>query len=165
MEMNDSGVWEEKKIWETSDWEFIFLHNYNQYGLVVYGQFFSTRAQPDGPPSIYEIVVIKENGEVEKLDIEPEGEYIFMDDGYLLSDVTAVGGYVEQWKLERAVTSVSLYDYAGNKKGTYQLADEELIDQGYLLMKLLYDNGVITGFYIQEGTDELYISQVETKEH
>lgn len=67
----------------------------------------------------------------------------------------------EVWKGKHAVTSVSLYDYSGNKVGTYRLVDEELIEQGFFLEKLLYDSGVITGFYVQEGTDKLYISQVE----
>ena len=166
LKMNENGVLEEEKIWETSEWKYSYWLDYNQYGLVVYGQFYYVKDNPSGGPgTMDELVVIKENGEVERLNFDVMGEYCLLDNGYLLSDITyekeADDTLEEVWNGKHAVTSVSLYDYSGNKVGTYQLVDEELIEQGYFLEKLLYDSGVITGFYVQEGTDKLYISQVE----
>lgn len=155
LEMNENGILEEKKLWETSRWKYRYWLDFNQYGLIVMGQHFSEM----------EIVCIRENGDVMELNFDLLGEFLFLDDGYVGCDKVEfdeneIGTY-EIWKVKRSTTSVSRYDYEGNKAATYQLVSDELIEQGYYLGELIYDEGTLTGFYIQDGTDELYISQID----
>ncbi|MDE7207805.1 MAG: hypothetical protein K2N90_11740 [Lachnospiraceae bacterium] len=60
----------------------------------------------------------------------------------------------------RLADGVSFYDYEGNQKGFYPMGNKALLEQGYYLTKLTYNEGQLTGFYVQRDTDELYISQI-----
>ncbi len=61
----------------------------------------------------------------------------------------------------RLADGVSFYDYAGDLSGYYPLVDKVLLEQGYYLTELTYYEGMLTGFYVQRDTGELYISQVK----
>ena len=54
-------------------------------------------------------------------------------------------------------------DYHGNIVNTYQLIDEGYLEKGYELVNLLYYDDTITGFYQQEDTKELYITQIDAE--
>lgn len=160
LEMEEDRTLEEVKVWETSEWKYDSWLDFNQYGLIVFGECIGET----------EVVVIREN-ETKRIDQDfLSGEYLFLDDGYLAGDCMVENGIAgesgesegreKRWKAERSVTCVSLYDYDGNKINTWKLAEDELMMQGYYLAKIIYDEDVLTGFYIQDGTDRLYISQV-----
>ena len=160
LELKENGELEEKKIWE-GGWRHGYWLDFNRYGVVLAGD----RSYMIGD-SRYEVVVIREDGESRMLDPDLlDREFIFLDDGYLVSgepgnDRDAIG----DWIPEIYYSSISLYDYEGNKAGTYQMVSHELIGQGYYLEKLIYDDGKLTGFYAQEDTGRLYISQVQIGE-
>ena len=59
-------------------WEYSYILDFNQYGLIVLGESDSS--------GDYEIVAIKDNGETQRLDTRLiEGEYLFTDNGYFSS--------------------------------------------------------------------------------
>ena len=160
LEMGKKGVLEEVKVWETSEWKYDSWLDFNQYGLIVLGECIGET----------EVVVIRDEETKRITGDYLSGEYLFLDDGYLAGDcivengITSEGdekgGWEKRWKMERSVTCVSLYDYDGNRINTWKLAEDELIGQGYYLAKLIYEDGKLTGFYVQEDTDQLYISQI-----
>ncbi len=153
-----NGEWSGKKLWETTKWEYSYVLDFNQYGLIVLGESDSF--------GDYEIVAIKDNGETQRLDTRLiEGEYLFTDDGYFSSNAAepqnavrdtenVPAGQLPQCKAD----SVSFYDYAGNLKGTYLIENKALLEQGYYLQKLTFNEGKLAGFYVQRDTGELYIS-------
>lgn len=158
LRLDENGEWQEKKIWETQEWEFAYMLDFNQYGMVILGEFYNPINL-----SFYEIVVIKDNGEVEKLSENIQGEYLFLDNGYLLGNRAELEKM--PWKEDDPRSlylcdSVSFYDYEGNEKATYQLISKEKLENRYCLKKLIYSEGIITGFYVQEGIGTLYVSQV-----
>lgn len=155
---NANGEWSGKKLWETTKWEYSYILDFNQYGLIVLGESESF--------GDYEIVAIKDNGETQRLDTRLiEGEYLFTDNGYFSSNAAetenavrdtenALAGQLPQCRSD----SVSFYDYAGNLKGTYPMGNKALLEQGYYLQKLTFNEGKLAGFYVQRDTGELYIS-------
>lgn len=162
LRLDENGEWQEKKIWETQEWEFAYMLDFNQYGLVILGEFYNPINL-----SFYEKVVIKDNGEVEKLSENIQGEYLFLDNGYLLGNRAELEKM--PWKEDDPRSlylcdSVSFYDYEGNEKATYQLISKEKLENRYCLKKLIYSDGIITGFYVQEGIGTLYVSQVRMDE-
>ena len=95
---------------------------------------------------------------------------IIIDEGYFLwdSQLLAEGDKQEirfSWdQLEKAATvvdSISYYDFQGNKRGTWRLIDDEMLEQGYHLLHIVYGNGKIFAFYENEELDDLYISKVQ----
>ncbi len=156
---NENGEWNGKKLWETTKWEYSYILDFNQYGLIVLGESNSS--------GDYEIVAIKDNGETQRLDTRLiEGEYLFTDNGYFSSNAAepenavrdtenALAGQLPQCKSD----SVSFYDYAGNLKGTYPMGNKALLEQGYYLQKLTFNRGKLAGFYVQRDTGELYIGE------
>jgi len=156
---NENGKWEEKKVWETREWEYAHMLDFNQYGLIIFGEFYYQKSVA----SYYEIVVIKDNGEVEKINNGNKGEYFFIDNGYFESNITELENvqFDEDELFPKYFSeSVSFYDYEGNVLNTYQMVSKDLLEQGYYLKKLIYDDGKLTGFYVQKETNELHISQV-----
>lgn len=159
IETDENGKWKEQKVWETKEWEYAYALDFNQYGLVMFGEFY----YPQSVSSYYEIVVIKDNGEIEKINNGSKGKYLFMDNGYFWSDAVTLENM--QWDKDEVLSeyltdSVSFYDYDGNKLNTYQMVSKSLLKQGYYLKKLIYSEGKLTGFYVQKETEELYISQI-----
>lgn len=156
---NENGKWEEKKVWETREWEYAHMLDFNQYGLIIFGEFY----YPKSVASYYEIVVIKDNGEVEKINNGNKGEYFFIDNGYFGSNITELENVQfdeDELFPQYSSESVSFYDYEGNILNTYQMVSKDLLEQGYYLKKLIYNEGKLTGFYVQKETNELHISQV-----
>lgn len=143
---DENGKWSGQKLWETAKWDISYVLDFNQYGLIVLGESDSS--------SDYELVAIKDNGETQRLDSRLiEGEYLFTDDGYFCSNATEPKNTVRDM-----ADSVSFYDYAGNLKGTYPVGNKVLLEQGYSLQKLTFNEGKLAGFYVQRDTGELYIS-------
>lgn len=162
---DEDGKWSGEKIWETNHWEFTYLLDFNQYGLVITG---------DSHAADSEIIVIKDSGETELLeqrfsaDSITYGEYLFTDDGYFCSHLAELDKSVwdtddvaSEFLSRRLADGVSFYDYAGNLSGYYPMVDKALLEQGYYLKELTYYEGMLTGFYVQRDTGELYISQVK----
>lgn len=155
---DENGKWSGQKLWETAKWDISYVLDFNQYGLIVLGESDSS--------SDYELVAIRDNGETQRLDSQLiEGEYLFTDDGYFSSSAAEAENTV--WNTEDAAAgqlplgmadSVSFYDYAGNLKGTYPVGNKALLEQGYSLQKLTFNEGKLVGFYVQRDTGELYIS-------
>lgn len=56
---DENGKWSGKKIWETNQWEFTYLLDFNRYGLVITGD--------TKPATDREIIVIRDSGETELL--------------------------------------------------------------------------------------------------
>jgi len=156
---NEDGEWSGKKIWETNEWKFSHLIDFNQFGLIVMGE---------GTP-FDEFVAIKENGEMVKLDNNlTNGRYLFTDKGCFCSNLAELehmpwenDGIESEWLSRYLADSVSFYDYEGNRLNTYSMVSTELLEKGYYLDKLTYSNGKLTGFYVQRDTEELYISQID----
>lgn len=166
LEMKESGELDKKKVWETGEWEFGYWLDFNRYGVVLAGKGWSMKETEWGTTK-YEAVVVTEEGEerVIRQDLLNRACF-FLDDGYFVNDETEIktdpdSGWI--WNEHRFASSVSRYDYEGNKVGSYRLVSHELISQGYYLSRLLYDDGKLTGFYVQEGTDNLYISQINVR--
>ena len=162
--MKDNGELEEQKIWETGEWEFGYWIDFNSYGVVLAGKRWMGVNMEWGTTK-YEVVVVTEDGESRVVEPDLLGRAcVFMDDGYFVCDETERNGSTgSRWNADRFSSSVSFYDYAGNKVDTYQMVSHELIGQGYYLTKLIYEDGKLTGFYVQEDTDRLYISQTDTE--
>lgn len=164
---DENGRWNGKKIWETSEWEYTYLLDFNQYGLVLLGEGINK----------YKTVVIKDSGKTELLEeillntdsSIVDGEYLFTNDGYFCSNLAELEKAVwdtndvtSEFLSRRLADGVSFYDYAGNLSGYYPMVDKALLEQGYYLTKLTYHEGILTGFYVQRDTEDLYISQVTT---
>lgn len=147
LEQDENGECKETKLWETDRWEFREWLAFNQYGLIVTGQFYYI---DDVSGELFEQVVIKDNGEVETLYLPGDGKK-YLDNGYLTYDYDSAN----------RVTGVTCYDYEGNILATYPLIDISKLDEGYSLARLLYYDEKITAIYEQEDNGELYIVQVE----
>lgn len=146
LEQDANGEYRETKLWETDRWKFREWSAFNQYGLIVVGQFYYI---DDVSGELFEQVAIKDNGEVETLYLPGDWEQ-FLDNGYLTYDYDSAN----------RVTGVTCYDYEGNILATYPLIDKSKLDEGYSLARLLYYDEKITAIYEQEDTGELYIVQV-----
>lgn len=164
LKMNKNGTYQETLIWKAdNDWEYVYALDFNQFGLVIWGEFFFPQNL-----SYYERVVITDSGEMIKLDDELSNNCIFMENGYLdgnraeLEKMPWEEGTTEAEYLSFYLAdTVSFYDYEGNLKVTYQMVNRKLLEQGYYLKKLTYHNEKITAFYIQSETEQLYISQIK----
>lgn len=157
---NDDGSWEETKLYENDRWRFRERGQYNAYGFFVIGQNDPARPYT----TLFDDIVIKDNGEIETPLWVEGGIRLFCDNGYLLSDTIqqdAENG--EDEPQEQETGDVSYYDYHGNKISTWHLIDREYLEKGYKLVNLLYYDGTITGFYQQKGTKALYIAQAEAE--
>lgn len=162
VESDGNGGWEEKKIGEYDEdrWKYVSLREFNRYGLILVGGFWY-------PQNGFgdERLVIRDNGEEETINFEMKGACnLYLDNGYLLSNIDEY--YSQEWledcePLRHKAYTVTFYDYEGNELGTYELIKDIKILQDYYLRKLIYRDGKITAFYVQEVSDELYISQVE----
>lgn len=161
-EKEGNGEWNERKLWEDI-WEFEYLLDVNQYGMIVMGTVDTTR----------DLVVIKDNGETLKLDEDSiYGTYLFTDKGYFSSNLATLehmpwdnDDVASEWLSRYLADSVSFYDYEGNKLKTYPMISKELLEQGYYLKKLTCHEGKLTGFYVQFETEELYINQCDVDIH
>lgn len=147
LERDENGEYKETKLWETDRWEFREWLTFNQYGLIVVGQFPYI---DDVSGELFEQVVIKDNGEAETMYLPGEGEK-YLDNGYLTYDYDSVN----------RVTGVTCYDYEGNILATYPLISKSKLDEGFGLARLLYYDEKITAIYEQEDTGELYIVRAE----
>lgn len=164
LKMNKNGMYQETLIWKAdNDWEYVYPLDFNQFGLVIWGEFFFPKNL-----SYYERVVITDSGEMIKLDDELSNKCIFMENGYLdgnraeLEKMPWEEGTMEAEYLSFYLAdTVSFYDYEGNLKATYPMIDKKWLEQGYYLEKLIYHDEKITAFYVQNETEELYISQVK----
>lgn len=147
LERGENGEYRETKLWETDRWEFREWLAFNQYGLIVTGQFYYI---DDVSGELFEQVVIKDNGEAETLYLPGDGKK-YLNNGYLTYNYDSAN----------RVTGVTCYDYEGNILATYPLIDKSKLDEGYSLARLLYYDKKITAIYEQEDTGELYIVQAE----
>lgn len=153
-----NGEWGEKKIWENKSWEFDYVLSFNQYGLVMLG---TSNISSDN-----EIIVIRDNGEIGRLDENIiYGRYLFTGNGYFSSNLAKLehmpwdDDSVElEWKTRYLADSISFYNYEGEMIYNYPMIDKKLLEQGYYLKKLIWHDGNLTGFYVQSDTDELYIT-------
>ena len=174
----DSRVWEfwllsydaqgdidAKKIWETDQYEFVEMLEFNSCGLFFLGDYYST-AKCD-------ILCLNDNGEIEEMvdaDKWVIGQ-IIVDEGYFLWDSLMLSAdekeeilysWVQRKKAAAVVNSISYYDFQGNKLETWQLLEDEMLEAGYHLEIIVYGNGEIFAFYENEEFDDLYISRVQT---
>ncbi len=149
---DENGEWNGQKLWETNRWDISYVLDFNQYGLIVLGE--------SGESSDYEIVAVRDNGETQRLDNRLiAGEYLFADDGYFCSNAEGLENVATEELSQCLADNVSFYDYAGNLKGTYPMGDKALLEQGFYLEKMTFNEGKLTGFYVQRDTGELYIRQ------
>lgn len=147
IQFSETGKWTETKLWETNQWKYREWIAFNKLGLIVVGEFDEL-----GGVYLYEEVVIKDNGETQKITIGlRDRKKLLLEKGYFASDFG-----------DRA-TSVSFYDYDGNVIDTYQLIDEDYIKKDYYLVRLFYYDNRITGLYVQKSTNKLYIAQEKVK--
>ena len=135
--------WTETKLCEVNRWKYRGVKELNEYGLLVNGQLF------DGAK--IESVVIKDNGDIEPITLLGEQPRVYLDNGYLVRGKAWQEGYV------------TFYDYAVNAVNTYRLIDEDYIEKGYKLENLIYCDNIITGLYVQEDTQELYVAQIRAE--
>ena len=169
--------WEEKKIWEKDNgsiWEFEWWEDFNENGLVIDGQYYCIMDK-DGISTLFERVILKENGERVRLDIslgdkEWGIEDVFCNDGFFVANCVPDMYVPAEYDLRsrrnlrgKPIESVSFYDYEGNLVETYQLLERSMLDQGYYLRKYIYDKGRILGFFLNENTGELYITETGTE--
>ncbi len=166
LKKDENGIWQKSLVWKTDEnqWEYIYVLDFNQYGLIIFGEFFD----PKENFSFYETVVITDSGEMVKLDDELSDNCIFMENGYLdgnraeLEKMPWEEGTMEAEYLSFYLAdTVSFYDYEGNLQATYPMIDKKWLEQGYYLKRLIYHDEKITAFYVQNETEELYISQVK----
>ncbi len=144
---NADGTWEETKLCEIDRWKFREFGGCNEYGFFILGQYFEPTNE-----SLFERIVIKDNGETETPVLVGEGWRLYCGNGYLVENMP-----------QQEKGSVTFYDYHGNVINTWQLIEEDDIEKGYELVNLLYYDGTITGFYQQESTKELYITQIDAE--
>ena len=72
-----------------------------------------------------------------------------------------LGDFTRSAKAATVVDSVSYYDFQGNKLKTWRLIEDEMLEAGYRLLDIVYDNGEIYAFYENVLLDDLYISKVQ----
>lgn len=153
---NTDGTWEETKLCEIDRWKFREWGPCTEYGFFLVGQYFEptwvTDEAGESYWTLFEEIVIKDNGETETPVFVGEGLMLWCDNGYLIENIP-----------QKEKGSVTYCDYHGNIINTYQLIDEDYLEKGYELVNLLYYDGTITGFYQQEDTKELYIAQIDAK--
>ena len=162
-----------KKIWETDTYEFVEMLEFNNHGLFLVGSFYHGMDRDASD----ELLWLKDNGEREGMTLERRWTaligQIIVDEGYFLWDSQMLSeeekaeilgsGRDEQIKKRvTVVDSISFYDFQGNKLQTWQLIDDEMLEAGYRLKCIVYDNGDILAFYENEEFDDLYISRVQT---
>lgn len=168
---DDQGALEAEKIWETDIFEFVDMIEFNSHGLFLIGSYYYDAG--DGLDSLF---CLKDNGEREEVVVE-EGwiltGQIIVEDGYFMWDSQMLSEeekveILGSWSWERpreaetVVDSITYYDFQGNKLKTWQLIEDEMLEAGYRLKYIVYDNGEILAFYENEEFDDLYISKVQT---
>lgn len=140
---NDMGQLNVKKIGEFdyTQYEFKDMIEFNAHGLFLYEEFYSAGG---------DYICLTDNGEKEEIVMHQSWTgRIIAEEGYFL------------WDGEIVSDSVSYYSFQGNKLGTFQIIESEMLDVGYHLVCILYNNGEILAFYENEELDDLYISRVQ----
>lgn len=149
-----------EKIWETQEYEFITLYEYNERGLFMVGESIY------GPDT--DFICLKDDGEAETVNmLSYEGQIIgeegyFLWDSQIISENEKTDILTSPNRTEEALTivdSVSYYDFHGKKVGTWSIIQDEMLETGYRLICMLYHNGEILAFYVNENSEDLYISK------
>ena len=167
---DEHGDLDSEKIWETDIYEYVEMLEFNNRGLFMIGEYYD--AMGDGA----DLLCLKDNGEREEMVLEKGwslvGEMI-VEEGYFLWDSQMLSEeekteILGSWswnrprEAETVVDSISFYDFQGNKLKTWQLIDDEMLEAGYRLKYIVYDNGEILAFYENEELDDLFINKVKT---
>lgn len=167
---DEQGDLDVEKIWETDKYKYVEMREFNDRGLFFIGDYYYAVGDGD------DLLCLKDSGEREQMMLE-EGwasvvGQIIVDEGYFLWDsqmlseeekVEILGSWYEK-QIRKAVTvvdSISYYDFQGNKQETWQLIENEMLEAGYHLESIVYDNGEIIAFYENEELDDLFISKVQ----
>lgn len=161
LQLDENGEYQEKKLWRAENWESRECLALNRHGLIIKGYFLSSdeNAEGDFP---FEVVVIKDDGEVEKLELEYAEYKQYLDIGYLENDVSYSGDQiVANDTLLKEAEGVTFYDYNGNVQAEYPLADKHWLDRGFGMEVIFYHDGKLTALYMREDTGELYITQIQ----
>ncbi len=149
-----------EKIWETDEYKFINMYEYNKSGLFMLGESIY------GPDT--EFICLKDNGEKETVNIPFYEGLIIGEEGYFLWDSQIISenektniltSYDRNKEAAAIVDSVSYYDFHGKKLGTWRIIKDEMLEAGYRLACMLYHNGEILAFYVNENSEDLYISK------
>ena len=151
-----------EKIWETQEYKFITLYEYNKRGLFMVGESIY------GPDT--DFICLKDDGETEMVNMLSYEGQIIGEEGYFLWDSQIISenektdiltSYDRTEEALAIVDSVSYYDFHGKKSGTWRIIEDEMLEAGYRLICMLYHNSEILAFYVNENSDDLYISKTE----
>ena len=164
------GNLDAEKIWETDTYEFVENLMFNGRGLFFIGEYYEfVGLEGSG------LFCLNDNGENEKILLPKRWTVpglIIAEEGYFLWDsqmlseeekdeILELRHSDQPREAETVVDSISYYDFQGNKLKTWQLIDDEMLEAGYRLKCIVYDNGEILAFYENEEFNDLYISKVQ----
>lgn len=162
---SDTGQWIEKKLMvQPDDWKYVYTFDYNERGFIIEAHPYNWIEEEERTINSGH-GAIQESGEIQEVFIPYGPQVLPIDDSYFTVDEVGTPGnmeYEEKWIAKRRTTSVSQYDYEGNKINTYVLCRQKIIEAGFYLKSLIYEDGKLIGFYEHELTGELYITQVRT---
>lgn len=160
-----------EKIWETDTYEYVETLMFYDSGLFFVGEYYDSVGLKGGG-----LFCLKDNGESEEVELPErwtlsgqliaEEGYFFWDSQMLTEEekLEILGSW--SWnrprEAETVVDSITYYDFQGNKLKTWKLIEDELLEAGYRMKCIVYDNGEILAFYENEEFDDLYISKIQT---
>lgn len=155
----------EKKLWETKEYEYMYTLQYNDYGFFMLGEFpYIINGQGQ------EVVCMKDNGEVESINILSICGLIITDTGYFLCDNSEEQNLIvgklgrDDVSLITIVDSITWYDFEGKMIKRYYLDNEKFIKNGYELEKIVYDGNGMRIFYSNKLTGNLQIKYIPIME-
>lgn len=142
----------EVTIGEVSGYEYVYTLQYNGYGLFLLGEPYDKKEES-------EILCFKDNGDIEYIDISSLYGLLISDEGYFLCNNAEE--IVKDRKSLELIKSLAFYDFHGNLLGQCSLPDTDRLGKEYTIKGIIYHDNKITALYVQEDTDELYISQAQ----
>lgn len=157
----DEGKVTERKIWETDELQYEYWLDFNSRGLFVMGDFYQWNEFGEKEY----VINLTDDGEViEANQYQSLGSFYFTEDGYYVESSMKSTKELEEkradYDIRYLVDAVSKYDYEGNRTGIYRLVEESILEEGWYLLELLCVQNEVTAFYVNDDTDELYVSQI-----
>lgn len=134
--IEEEGEVSEKKLWATDQYLYAYDLQYNEYGFFLLGEF------PNAQNEKTEVVCIKDNGDVQKVNILSIFGLIMTDTGYFLCGNSENEHRIDDVSdlFSNKIDSIFFYNFDGEIVKRYYLDCEEYYEEGYQ-METIIDTG------------------------
>ncbi|MBD5471968.1 MAG: hypothetical protein HDR20_03410 [Lachnospiraceae bacterium] len=144
------GKISEKKLWVTDKYLYSYVLQYNKYGFFLLGEYPTVE---NGEKT--ETICLKDNGDVQKINILSLYGLIMTDTGYFLCGNSEDESVMEDVNdlISGEFDSIFLYNFDGEIIEKYYLDCEEYSKEGYKLETMIYTDNEILIIYLNDNGD------------